>query len=381
MPPEYMTPRDRILASLRHERPDRVPLDGWFRPEIARSLEARLGTSWQNALGLDWGGAGGCQVSYPAWERRTDLEARAGDWPGAGERVVWHDERTYEVPWGWLQRIGSDGKYNEWAGGPLADVDPESREAGERLEGIVPEHVFEPIETAAARVRETVASGRVAMTELPLPFKIAWHLRGMENLFLDFLAYPDFAHALYDRLYAHFTGAAVRAARAGTELIMLVGDIASQTGLLFSHEIFDAFEKPRLRRLVEAARAASPLERLYFFYHSDGNMAAVLPDFVEDLGFDVINPVQPECMDPYAVKARYGARVTLHGTMSVVDLLPNGPVARIREAVRERIARLAYNGGFVLSSANVIGFDTPIEHVLAMYEEAQNYTSDQWPEK
>ena len=62
-----------------------------------------------------------------------------------------------------------------------------------------------PNSSAAARVRATIASGRVAMTEFPLPFKLAWHLRGMENLLMDFLAHPEFAHALYDRLYATYS--------------------------------------------------------------------------------------------------------------------------------------------------------------------------------
>ena len=374
---EHMTHRERIFAALRHQRPDRVPLDGWFRPEIERALETRLGPAWRDAPGLDWDGDGGCRIRYTAWERRTDRQARPGDWPGAGVPVVWHDERTYETPWGWKQRIGSDGKYNEWAGGPLDAVDPDSREAFDRLDTIVPEHAFEPLEDAAARVRQTIAANRVAMTELPLPFKIAWHLRGMENLLMDFLAHPDFAHALYDRLYAHCTEAAVRAAQAGTELIMIVGDIATQTNLLFSHALFEEYDKPRLKRLLETARAASPLDHLHFFYHSDGDLSAVLPDLIEDLGFDILNPIQPECMDPYAIKARYGDRITLHGTMSVVDLLPNGPLERIREVTRERIQRLGAEGGFVLSSANVIGFDTPVEHILTMYETARAYAGTQ----
>ena len=375
-----MTHRERILATLRHERPDRVALDGWFRPEILRKLREALGVDdAEEALGLDWGGEGGCHVQWTEWEKRSDLEAKEGDWPGGGELFKWHDERTFEGPWGWRERIGRDGKYNEWLSGPLMDVDPDSKEAFERLDTIIPPHAFEPIEEAAARVKQTIASGRVATSGISLPFKIAWYLRGMENLFCDFLAYPDFAHALYDKLYAHFTEEVVRAAQAGTEIITVVGDIATQTGLMFSHEIFNDYTKSRLKRLVEKARAASPLDHLYFFYHCDGNMAEVLPDFVDEMGFDVINPIQPECMDPYAVKAEFGDRMTLHGTMSIVDLIPKGPIELIRRMVRERIDRLAYNGGFVLSSANVITYDTPVDHVLALYDEARKYSSDQWP--
>ncbi len=375
-----MNSRERVLATLRHERPDRVALDGWFRPEIISQLKTRLGTEdWREALGLDWGGGGGCRVRWPEWEKRDDLAAKEGVWPGAGGRYLWSDERTFADVWGVVHRIGEDGKYNEWLSGPLVGVDAESAEARELIENIIPAHALEPIAATAKRIQEHKAKGGATTAGIPLPFKIAWMLRGMENLLCDFLLNPEFVHRLFDRLYAFYTEVARRSAAAGVDIITVVGDIASQDRLLFSHDIFAEYIKPRLRKLVETARAASPLDHLYFFYHCDGDMSAVLPDFVEDLEFDIINPIQPECMDCCEVKQRYGNRITLHGTMSVVDLLPRGPVERIRQTVRERIDRLAYNGGFVLSSANVITYDTPVEHVLAMYEEARNYTSDQWP--
>jgi uroporphyrinogen decarboxylase len=367
--PAVMTHRERILKTLRHEVPDRVPLDGWFRPELCRALEARLGSDWGERLGLDWGGAGGCGVKFIKWEQDKSRIAKPGDFPYANSLMRWHDERTFEDAWGVVHRVGQDGKYVEWLRGPLSDSDGDLDD----LAHLIPEHELETVETVKKRVEETIASGRVATGGIPLPFKIAWMLRGMDNLFCDFLTEKEFAHALYDKLYDHFQKQVMVMAEAGTEIITVVGDIAAQDRLMFSHEIFDEFIKPRMTKLVREARRVSPREHLYFFYHCDGDMSSVLPDFVEDMGFDIINPIQPECMDCYEVKRKYGDRMTIHGTMSVVDLLPKGPVERIRAEVREKIDRLGYNGGFVLSSANVITYDTPLENVLAMYEEARNY--------
>ncbi|MBI4556016.1 MAG: hypothetical protein HY706_00405 [Candidatus Hydrogenedentes bacterium] len=373
-----MTSRERILLTLRHQQPDRVPLDGWFRPEIEQKLAEKLGTEWRAVLGLDWEGGCECRVEWPEWSRRTDLAVKRGDWPGAGGAYLWHDGNTLEDLWGVIQRIGSTGKYLQWVSGPLANVDPESSEAFEAIERLIPPYRLEEPASILERVREKQAAGKVAIGGVALPFKTAWYQRGMANLLCDFLIHADFAHAAMDRIFGWETERARRMAAAGVEIITVVGDIATQDRLLFSHDVFNEYLKPRLKKLVTTARAASPLPHLYFFYHCDGNLTELLPDFIEELEFDIINPIQPECMDCYAIKQRYGNRVTLHGTMSVVDLLPNGPIERIRQTVRERVDRLACNGGFVLSSSNVIGYDTPIEHVLAMYEEARNYTSDRW---
>lgn len=376
-----MTSRERILATLRHERPDRVPIDLWLRRETTEALKDRLGCeNVRDALGLDWYGGGHVGETWTGWAERPDVEVRRGDHPGAGKAVRWLDERTFEEPWGWAQRIGTDGKYLEWVRGPLSDVDPASREAMERIESIVPPHTLTPHDEVKTRAEKAKAEGRIVTGGFALPFKNAWHLRGMENLLCDFLINKEFAHALLDKLYEHQIEIARRMAAAGVDIVQVIGDVAGQDRLMFSHDVFEEFMKPRMKRLVETARAAAPPgHTVHFFYHCDGNMWGVLGDYVDDLGFDIVNPIQPECMDCYEAKKVYGDRVTLHGTMSVVDLLPKGPVERIRRVVRERIDGLAYNGGFILCSANAITYDTPVEHVLAMVEEARAYTSDQWP--
>ena len=53
-----MTPRQRILAALNHEPPDRTPTDGWFHPEVIESLKQHYQTDdWSVVLG-QWANIG-----------------------------------------------------------------------------------------------------------------------------------------------------------------------------------------------------------------------------------------------------------------------------------------------------------------------------------
>jgi len=358
--------RDRFFATIRHERPDRVPIDLWARPEVIRQLQAHLGTAnVEEALGVDF-----AQIDiadrFAEFDRRAE-PPRGGDWPGADGRYVWHDDRTFENGWGVIQRVGEDGKLVQWLSGPLAEAAD--------LEA----YAFPDASWLAdpARIQEQVtqlkAAGKVVSGEVMMPFKRAWHLRGMENLLCDMLADRDFVERLYDKVYAFETERAVRTARAGVDFVKVVGDIAMEDRLLFNPELFRSLDVPRMRELVRRTRQAKP--DVLFFYHSDGDISAVMDDLI-DIGFDIINPIQPECMDPCEVKRRWGARITLWGTVSIRTTLPLGTPDSVRALVRERIRRCASDGGFVLAPANVIMYDTPVENIIAMYDAAREFTWD-----
>jgi uroporphyrinogen decarboxylase len=185
-------------------------------------------------------------------------------------------------------------------------------------------------------------------------------------MLLDF----DFVDALYERIYAFETERAVRAATAGVDVVKVVGDIAMEDRLLFSPEIFRRLDVPRLREMIRRTRQAKP--DVLMFFHSDGQITAVMDDLIE-VGFDIINPIQPECMNPYEVKERWGRRVTLWGTIGVRTDLPRGTPESIRALVHERIRRCGYDGGLVLAPANAISYDTPVENVVAMFNAAREF--------
>lgn len=355
--------RERFFATIRHERPDRVPVDLWARPEIIRGLQSRLGTpDVCGALGVDF-----VQVDVPdrfeAFGKRA-AEPRGGDWPGSSGRYVWHDDRTFEDGWGVVQRVGRDGKLVQWISGPLAGAENLGGYEFPPLEGLA------PASELAGTILGLKARDKIVCGEVAMPFKRAWHLRGLENLLCDLLVNREFVEQVYDRIYAFETQRAVRSALAGVDVVKVVGDIAMEDRLLFSPDIFRSLDVPRLRELIRQTREARP--DVLMFYHSDGDISAVMDDLI-DVGFDIINPIQPECMDVYEVKRRWGKRITMWGTVSVRTTLPRGTSASVRELVWERIRGCGHHGGFVLAPANVISYDTPVENVIAMFEAARQF--------
>ncbi|HEY5910078.1 MAG TPA: uroporphyrinogen decarboxylase family protein [Verrucomicrobiae bacterium] len=198
-------------------------------------------------------------------------------------------------------------------------------------------------------------------------FEHSWYLRGMEELMMDMLTAPRIAHWLFERTSALQQFAAAQFARAGADIIITGDDIAAQKGMLMKLEVWREFLKPRLAATVRAVKQASP--EALVFYHSDGNVEAAIPDLIE-IGIDILNPVQPECMDPAAVKRKYGDRLSFWGTVSVQRTMPFGTPEEVRAEVRSRIRTVGKGGGLILAPAHVLGPETPWENIVAFFEAA-----------
>ena len=362
-----MGSRRRFFDTVAHRRPDQVPLDLWgVRPEVMRALRAYLGTDdVEAALGSDFAHAGIGQ-RFADFERRA-AGPKGGDWPGSGGRYVWHDERTFEDAWGVVHRVGSDGKLVEWISGPLVAADDAD-------EFDWPD--FSCLASAAEvglRVEQLKAADKVVCGGVTMPFKQAWQMRGLENLLCDMMINRPFVEKLYDRIYALQTERAVRCARAGLDYITVTGDIAMNDRLLFAPEVFRDLDVPRMGELIRQARSVRP--EVLFFYHSDGDIREVMDDLIA-IGFDIINPIQPECMDPYEVKRRWGDRITMWGSISVRTTLPLGTPESVKAEVQERIRGCGYDGGLVIAPSNVIMYDTPVVNVVAMCEAVRDFRWD-----
>ena len=360
-----MNSRERVLLAVDHRLADRVPLDLWARPEIMAGLREHFQVAddleVRRSLGIDLVPIK-LPENFPGWEQKAK-DTLAGETIFSGQRVICRDERLFEDHWGVVRRIGQDGKYVEWFDGPLTraqDVDEYDFPDAEQCLGR-PEDVSEQV---ARLKKDFCVFGRIST-----PFKIAWYLRGMENLLCDMLVNRPFVEKLYAKVYRFETVRAVRLARAGVDVIQMVGDIAMQDRMLFAPEIWEDLDGPLVRQLVREVRKVNP--DIIWAFHSDGQMEQALPALI-DWGFTIINPIQPECMDPELIKKKYGKKITLHGTMSIVNVLPKGTVREVREATEQRIRTCGYDGGLILGPTNDVQWDTPIENLLAMYERARS---------
>jgi hypothetical protein len=359
-----MTARERFAAALDHRLPERLPMDlVWPRAETIRLLESHFEVETPEEvlrrLGVDFRWVP-LPMDYPEFREKAGA-LLSGDAPGAGERYIFHDRRTFEDHWGAVQRVGEDGKYLQWLDGPLAGKDS--------LEGwSLPKAVYPPVAEVSAGIEPIGAF--VTVIEIEFPFKLARHLCGYEHFLVQMALNPAMVEELYDLLYAAQTEKAVLAARAGYDVVALVGDIAGQRGMLYSPEMFARYDAPRLARLIEQTRSAN--RNVKILYHSDGNLEAVIPLLI-DCGVDILNPVQSSCMDPAAIKRKYGERLVFHGTISVQDTVPRGSVREVREEVAQRIRTVGYDGALVVSPENSIPFDAPLENILAIYETVRDF--------
>ncbi len=154
------------------------------------------------------------------------------------------------------------------------------------------------------------------------------------------------------------------------DVLILGDDVSMQTGMLMSPAAWRKWFKGRLRSIIAEARSVKP--HLPVFYHSDGNPAAIIPDLIE-IGVTVLNPVQPECIDPLAVKQQYGDRLALWGTIGTQTTMPFGTPAEVRAEVRKRIETVGADGGLILGPTHSLEPDVPWENIVALYDAIEMY--------
>ena len=364
-----MTPRERILAVLDHQVPDRTPTDSSFHVEIRRQLLEHFKTDdWSDVLdelGIAGWGFLTAKPHVPEFSKVAE-ERTCGQLVRTG---LWRDERTYQDEWGVVRRVGESGWYEEWESGPLVDADGEDLSAVESLSLPKIEDIYEPPDYAAkvARLKEQEL---FVEAQIRNPYKDAWLLRGMDNVLADYLINREFLEALYDRLFALYTEIGLREIRAGVDMISMWGDIAMQDRIIMGPDTWRQVDKPRLAKMVAAFKAEDP--DLHTFIHSDGALTDLMDDLVE-IGFNIINPIQPECMDPVFVKQRWGDRITMHGCVSIQQTLPFGKPEDCRAEVEHLIRKCGYNGGLVVKPSNAVQPGTPIENILACYHAARDF--------
>lgn len=356
-----MTSRERVLAALAHQPTDRVPRLLYeeaigYTPFIGQLLRERCAPKTpRDYFGMD--------ITSVALQPTTLPRDRFAGWFGAESDaalasgqvdewgVWWRGGDLYhfahvESP---LHGMQDFARFKEY---PWPDLDQPYRYAGLR----------ERVETLHQQGLAVAAfAGSV--------FEQSWYIRGMEDLMMDLAAAPEVADYFFEHSAALQQRAAAEFARAGVDIIITGDDIAGQNGMLMSIETWREFLKPRLAATVQAVKRANPAAKV--FYHSCGNVEPAIPDLIE-AGIDILNPVQPECMEPAAIKRKYGDRLSFWGTVSVQRTMPFGTPDEVRAEVRARIRDVGRGGGLILAPAHVLGPETPWENIVAFFEAADS---------
>ncbi len=349
-----MTHRERVQTALSHRLPDRCPMQISFTPEFANRLRNELSIS--DAATHNPHGGGNTYALERAIDE--DMLLTSVGWANSyylGDEyrdewgIDWHTSE-YATPFG-------NGKYTEIAAHPLA--------ADEAISGYIPPDPRRPELYAEAEqvIRDYGEEYWIVGVAVTTVFETAWALRGLDQLMMDFALDPDLAEQILDIPFAYHRVAAIRLAEIGVDMIWTGDDMGSQTSMIISPEMWRQFFKPRMAKLFTDLRMVNP--EIKIAYHSDGVITPIIPDLIE-IGLDVLNPVQPACMDPAELKRRFGNRLSFWGTVDEQHTLPFGSPDEVRAEIRSRLADVGFDGGLILGPTHHVQLDTPMENFWAM---------------
>ena len=200
----------------------------------------------------------------------------------------------------------------------------------------------------------------------------AWYLRGMENLFCDMMSEDPMAEYLLDRVTDVAVMQMEHLARAGVDSVYFGDDIGMQRTLMMSEELYCTWLKPRLKRLIDAARAIKP--DIIIIYHSCGYIKEFIPHLI-DAGIDVLNPVQPESMEFAEIHREYGDRLSFHGTIGTQSVMPFGTPAEVRKKVFDNLDIAGKKGGLFVAPTHLLEPDVPVENIVAYINACAEYTN------
>jgi uroporphyrinogen decarboxylase len=329
-----ITPRNRVWQAIRHQQPDRVPWQFGYTVPARRKLEEHFGTT---------------DLDAPLGNHLLKFRPRAADALVELRPGFWRDE--FGVLWNRTidKDIGNVVEYQlkdrSLAGFTFPDPHDPRRYADW------------PALLAAHADRFRYASIAFSL------FERAWTLRGIEPLLIDMLEAPEFVDQLLDALTAFDLGILEEVLSLDIDGVMFGDDWGQQKGLIFGHRLWRRFIKPRITQLYGAVKRAGKAVLI----HSCGQVQELFPELIE-AGLDVFNPFQPEAMDPYETKRRFGARLTFWGGVSVQKLLPFGTPPQIRDEVRRLIDGVGAGGGFIIGPSHDMPGDIPLENLLALVE-------------
>ena len=220
----------------------------------------------------------------------------------------------------------------------------------------------------AAAVAAFHAAGYPVLGYAGSIYEWSWWLRGMERFLIDMAQDPPLAEAIIRKVEGHTTRLALATARRGVDVLCMYDDVGMQQGMQISPSCWRRYIKPAWQRVIAAVRREFP--QVWFFLHSCGKIDPIVPDVIE-LGFDILHPLQPECMDFAAVYRQYGRQIALCATISSQRILPFSAPEEVRREVRRLAAAAGGERRCILMPSNVLQPETPWENVVALAEEAR----------
>jgi len=368
--------RDRVLAVLNHETPDRLPVDLGGCPASGINLFAykRL----KDYLGLPGPVRVQAERSLLAWPDEPVLERFDADLRlvvaytaedarsrGTFDEAAYEREAEYTDTWGVVRRRPPRGHYYvthspfEKDEPTLADLDAHPWPSPQKTDAAGLRREAERLRGESDCALVVHVPGRI--------FSLGQFMCGFENWLVQLKLNPEFCEALLDRaleIQLAMAEETLKAVGENVDVLYLADDYGIQTGPLISPALFRAIFKPRMARLIRFLRDRSSAA---IAFHSCGSVYALIPDFI-DVGVQVLNPVQVAAadMDSARLRREFGKHLVFWGAIDTQQILPKGTPDEVRAEVGRRVTDLS--PGYIPASVHNIQAEVPPQNIVAMFE-------------
>ncbi len=353
-----MTRRENMLRAARRQEHQWITLDFGMSPKALAAFHAMTGPEVNHCeyFNFDgqWLGAKASNQAVPDWKKLYFPEGSIPDnavidpeWGYAEAYLEETDDASIFPP---LRNISTEREVDEY---PWPDVG-----MAYRYEGL------------AGKVNEFQEAGYPVFVSGSDFFESIWHLRGFDTLMLDMAEGSAVAKHLFMRMSEIQIRRAEQAARTGADILQTGSDVATQRGLLMSPAMWREYIFPMMRDCIAAAKRIKP--DILVLYHSCGNVTDLIDGLIE-AGVDILDPCQPEAMDIFELKRRYGKVLSFHGGIGVQSVLPFGDTQEVRDMVRKTIDIMAEGGGYLCGASHTIRHEIPMENLLAFVETVREY--------
>ena len=417
-----MTSRERVIAALNHEQPDRIPLDmgatavsGIAAAALhglrqALGLEDRLVRVHEpyqmlgyvdddvlDAIGVDVIGLSDDATffGFPQrdWKPFTLYDGTAVMVPGGFNTEVSADGNLYQYPLG-CKSVPASGRMPP--GGFYHDAierqeafDEDALDPDEWVRDMYHVYTDEELRLLQERAKRLYTGSSRAIignfgqgsfgdiayvpgTAIPYPKGI----RAVADWYMATLLHTDYIRGIFQRqLEIALTNLALYKEAVGERIaaIFVSGtDFGSQKGAFISPNAYRDLFKPFHKAINDWVHENTGWKT---FYHTCGSMVELYDDLI-DAGADIVNPVQISAagMDPSALKERWGEELVFWGGgVDTQQVLPFGTPEEIDAHVRENIQVLGEGGGFVFNTVHNIQGTVPTENLTALFEAVERY--------
>lgn len=376
-----MTPRECFHAAMNHEQPDRLLLDmgkhiGSIHRRAYVRLKEYLGDDRMVNSGVILDRMAQTVVPDECLLERFDIDFRwvVPHWVQVTER---EDVPGYIDMWGVPYKAAGDWDHCVVDGAPLREATLETIDDFQWPDTDDPEQ-FRGLRDKAKHLYENTDYVIGADAIKAGVLMNALQMRGYDKFFMDLAIDKPFAEALMDRILnklKEMWGRYLDEVGEYVQLAYVTDDLGSQTSLLVSPRMFREMLKPRMKELHDHIKSCADVKLMF---HSDGAVLPLVDDFLE-MNVDILNPVQTSVSgleDTYALKSKFGDRLSFHGAIDVQQMMPNATTAELEHEIARRVYDLGRNGGYILAPCHNIGHDIPPENVVTLFEKAREFGND-----